>query len=314
MDQRARSTNLKQEPYVKVGQDKSGAWASAANYYFLALFVAAFVFVMVLAFLYDGYDESPWVVATLSSIASIVSFILFRETVLRRSRQRELAARRLAHHLRTVRKPGRDREDNDKLSLERNEKFLREIRSKSDAAKVLGNLAEAHKEVYELCDDYLMIASREISRARVGSPRIPAMRKGTVSAAKRHRFHMLKWAELKSRSFTVEARNARSVSDRIGAAEEALDAVEKAIEVYPGEKTLIDSREVLEIFLSSTRLRSVLEDAESAEISGDLQKAIHIYDRVLAELGVDGQVLDDHEAVRSKILSEVERIRRLMEN
>ena len=313
MDQRARTTNIKNGPYVKVGGDGASSSASTLNYYFLTFFVGIFVFVVVLAFLYDGYDESPWIVAGLSSIVSIVSFVLFREVVLRRSRERERAARSLAHHLSAAKKHGRDREDRDKLTLERNEKFLFEIRSKSDAAKVLGNLAEAHKEVFELCDEYLTIASREISKARAGSPRVPALRKGSVSAAKRHRFHMLKWAELKSRSFTSEAKNADTIDGKIGAAKEALDAVERAIEVYADEKTLTDSREVLRVFLASSRLRSFLDDAEAAEVAGELESAVRNYNNALIELSRQAGTFEDREAFGLKIRSEVERIERSME-
>ena len=314
MDQRSRSANIKRDRYLGLEQRNALSWASAANYYFLTLFVGAFVFVVVLAFLYDGYDESPWVVAGLASIASIVSFVLFREIVLRRSRQRELAARRLAHHLSAARKNARDREEEVKLTLERNEKLLREIRSKSDAAKVLGNLVEAHKEVYDLCDEYLQTVSREIPRARAGSPRIPAMRKGSVTAAKRHRYHMLRWAELKSRSFTLEARQTGSVKSTIGAAEEALEAVERAKEAYPAEKALIDSCDLLLVFLASAKVRSFLQDAEEAEIAGDLRSALRGLSCALVEVTAHGPILDDTAVLESKIRSEVERVARLMEN
>ena len=314
MDQRARSSNIDHEPYTDVGRERPISWAAAANYYFLTFFVGVFVFIVVLAFLYDGYDESPWFVAALASIVSIVSFVVFREVVIRRTREREHAARRLAHHLRSAKKHLRRDDDRDKLTLERNERFVRQIRTKSDAAKVLGNLAEAHREVFELCDDYLMIATRELSRARAGSPRIPALRKGSVSAAKRHRYHMLKWAELKARSFTSEARQADSVGARTTAAVEALDAVERTIEVYPDESALVDSRSVLRAFLVSASVGIHLEKAEAAEGAGDYEKAVSCYNEALFELNGHVGKLADSEAFSMKIRSEVERITRMMEN
>jgi len=298
---------------VRVGQDRSLSWTATVNYYFLAIFVGLFVFVVVLGFLYDGYDESPWIVAALAAIVSIVSFVLFREVVFRRSRERERAARRLTLHLSAAKKHGRQGDNTDKLTLERNEKFLREIRSKSDAAKVLGNLAEAHKEVFELCDEYLLIASREISKARAGSPRVPALWRGSVTAAKRHRFHMLKWAELRSRSFTSDAKNADSVAVKIAAAEDALDAVERAIEVYADEKALIESRQVLWVFLASTRLRFFLDEAEAAEMAGELESAVRNYNNALIELSRHAGTFEDRDLFGLKIRSEVERIEKLME-
>ncbi len=313
MDQRARSSNIDNEPYSDVGRDRAVSWAATANYYFLTFFVGAFVFIVVLAFLYDGYDESPWVVAALASIVSIVSFVVFREVVIRRTRERERAARRLAHHLRSARKHLRHNDDRDKLTLERNDRFLREIRSKSDAAKVLVNLADAHREVFELCDDYLLIATRELSLARAGSPRIPAIRKGSISAAKRHRYHMLKWAELKSRSFTSDARQADAATARTSAVD-ALDAVERTIEVYPDESALVDSRSVLRAFLVSASVRTLLDEAEAAELAGNYEKAVRDYNNALIEFNSHVGGPADSETFTLKIRSEVERIRRMMED
>ncbi len=298
---------------MKVSEGRGLSWSSAANYYFLAFFVGVFVFFVVLAYFYDGYDESPWIVAALAAIVSIVSFVVFREVVLRRSLERERAARRLAHHLSAAKKHGQGREERIKFTLEHNAKFLSEIRSKSDAASVLGNLAEAHKEVFELCDEYLMIVTQEIAKARAGSPRVPALRKGSVTASKRHRYHMLKWAELRSRSFTSEAKNADTIDGKIGAAEEALEAVERAIEVYANEKALTDSREVLRVFLSSTRLRSFLDKAEAAEVAGELESAVRNYNNALIELSRHAGTFEDRQTIDLKIRSEVERVQRLME-
>jgi hypothetical protein len=64
------------------------------------------------------------------------------------------------------------------------------------------------------------------------------------------------------------------VAVKIAAAEDALDAVERAIEVYADEKALIESRQVLWVFLASTRAEIFFGRGEAAEMAGELESAV----------------------------------------
>lgn len=311
MNERVRAANLKRDLYVNMSKDRSPVGLSAANYYFLVLFMSATLFVVVLAMSYDGYEELPWMAAALAAATLAFLMVLFREVVLRRTRARARAARRLSHQLQAARGFSRSGDEEDKLTIQRNEELIREIRAKSDAAKVLGKLADAHMEVFELCGDYLSAASAEIARARAGSPRIPALKKGSASAARRHRFHMLKWAEIKARSFTAEASNSGRLTDKIDAAEEALQAVETAIRAYPSEPTLADSLQVLQVFLISARVKTSIDKGDRAGAKGSFKRAVDHYRDALEELSSNNVVFAERERITEKIRSEIVRLTKL---
>ena len=311
MNERVRTSNLKRDLYVKVNGVRVPAWPSSANYYFLALFCSAAVFFFIWAILSDGYDDSPLVVAAISSVSFAVTMVLFREVVLRRRHERLQAARRISQHLIEAKRLRPLQESSDKLSLRQNEGLLAEIRTKSDAAKVLGTLPEAHQEVFELCDRYLTLASTEITSARQGSPRVPALRKGTATAAKRHRFHMLRWAELRSRWFTGLAKLPGELSEKVHAAEEALAAVDRAYSVYPEVSALTDSRQVLRAFITSARVQTAIELAESADAKGKYTEALDHYREALDGLQRFDDSFEDRSTIAERIRTEMARLGRL---
>lgn len=311
MNERLRAPIVKRNLYDRPVPDRVPVRTSAVNYYFLALFLSLAVFFVVWAVLHDGLDETPLIVAAIAAGLFLAAFVLFREVVLRRSRERAQAARRLSHHLHAARRLAPRQDDGNKLTIERNEELLREIRTKSEAAKVLGKFAEAHKEVFELCDGYLSLASSELAVVRAGSPRIPLIRKGTISAAKRHRFHLLKWAEIKARSFISEANLPGGATEKIGAAEAALEAVERAYSAYPEDNTLIGSRQLLHEFLTHAKARTNIESAETAAAEMNYKSAIRHYNDALSELRRYDVNFSERDAVCERIGTEIARLSKL---
>lgn len=310
MDRRTRVANGERALYRGLSGDRVPFWIPALNYYLLVGLLAAAVFLTVLGALYDGYDETPWIVSGMAAAVFAASLFLFREVVLRRFRRRTLAARRLSHQLRSAVQANTWASEN-KLTLHQNEEILRNIRAKSEAAKVLIKLPDAHKEVFDLCEQYLAMAAAEISSARPGSPRIPALRKGSRFANGRHRFHMLKWAEIKARSFTSEAGSTGGLSEKIDAAREALEAVERAIDVYPDERALTDSHSVLRVFLVSARIKTSIERAELATDHGDRAQAVNHYRQALSDLQNFDLEFSEREVIFERIQSEIGRISKL---
>jgi hypothetical protein len=283
---------------------------AAVNYYLLVVFVSLAVFFFVWAVLNDGYDRTtPLIGAVMSAVGFAASLLVFREVVLKRSHERAEAARRLSFHLREATR-FRQTEINEppRLSLEQNDALLREIRAKSDAAKVLGKFPEGHREVFELCDRYLRMASVELERARAGSPRIPAIRRGTVTAVKRHRFHLLKWAEIKAGRFNDKANSTSSLAEKMNAAEEASQAVGAALRAYPDEPALVESKKVLEVFLSSASVRASIELAEMAEIEDELYTALGHYRDALVAARALGTGQAQEAAVIERLSAEIARL------
>jgi len=252
-------------------------------------------------------DEAPWLVALICGVGAAASFVLFRELYLRPQKARSSAARKLSSRVLAA-NGRRSVNDTGKFSLRQNEEYLREIKKKSEAANVLGKFADPHKEVYEMCESYIELITSELDRVRVGSPRIAAFRKGTKFVSGRHRFHMLKWAEISSRSFSDEARAGQSLKEKVDAAEHALRAVEKAVGSYPDEPALSESRELLEAFILTARVGNSIEAAEMEARSGNGRAALDKYKKVLSEVDrFDGE-LPERPLIRDRLVIEIEKL------
>ncbi len=310
-NQKQRTTSTNAGLYSKQGFSTLPKSGFAVNYYLLALFVSAAVFFIVWAALHDGYDDSPLILAAGSAGLFALSFVVFREVVFRNSRRRQLEAKRLSQQLRLVGKQKRESPKDSKLTLQRNEEILHEIRTKSEAAKVLGKFADAHKEVFDMCDKYLSAASLELATAHPSSPRISALTKGTASVSKRHRFHMLRWAEINALSFTTKAQTNLPLNDKIHAAESALLAVDNAVDVYPNESALVDSQSVLRVFLTSARVKLSVHEAEQAVRTDNIEEAVIHYHNALSSLEKYDLEFEDRRLIYDRIRAELSRIQQL---
>ncbi len=294
-----------------INKDQAPFWIPASNFYLVAFVVAVAVFLLLLSILYDGVDDLPWIMAAVGLVLTLGVAVFVREVVLRNARERFISAKLLDKSVRHIAKRKENRRDPGKLTLERNEVILREIRKKSDAAKVLGKVSEAHKEVADLSEEYLAVAASELGRAGAGSPRIPAIRKGRGMASDRHRYHMLKWAEIEARSLTQEAKTRDKVSEKIDTAQKALAVVDHALRSYPDESSLVDSQEVLQGFLTSIRVSNSIEKAERAFFKGNHKRAISLYQDALFDLKRFDIPNPDRERVAGKIDFEINRIKEL---
>lgn len=281
---------------------------SAFHYYSLALFGAISVFILVWLILDASSDESGWPIAGFAALAFLVSLAAAREFLFKRKLERDLAARRLSKQLGRARRLGHPKAAEKKLTLRQNEDLLREIRKKSEAALVLGKLAEAHEDVFRLCRNYLELNGEEMSRVRPGSPRIAALRKGATFASERHRIHMLKWAEIRARSLTGAMNGAGRAADRINMGEDALAVVDEALVHYPNEEMLVDSKTVLRVFLSSARIQVLTEKADAASLAGRNAEAIEGYERALEELDNSAVSTEERQEIQERILQALRRI------
>src|SRR5215203_4694346 len=131
MFQRANNTGSMHQFRHGVAKNKVPFWLPATNYYLFAIAASAAVFFLLWGLLYDGIDDVPWMIAGIVAGILFLAAVFIREVLLRSSRERFLSARRLDRSVRqaVIRKNG-EREPG-KLTLERNEIILREIRKKS---------------------------------------------------------------------------------------------------------------------------------------------------------------------------------------
>jgi hypothetical protein len=272
-------------------------WLPASNYYILSVAVTIAFFFLLWGILNDGREEAPWIPAGLGAAIVLASAVIAREIILRQARNRFLASERLLdHHVKGIARKVHQNEP-AKLTLERNAALLYEISRKSEAAKVLGRFAEGHREVFELCTEYLAAVTRELPNVGAGSPRIAALRRGSDVAGRYHYFHLLQWAEIESRALTQEASKRDKIANKLESAQAALGVVEFALESYPQEHALLDSQRLLLELVSSIKVSDLMEKAERAAFKGNDKRALDLYQDALFFLrrhrpGADTEVVD----------------------
>jgi hypothetical protein len=283
-------------------------WLPASNYYILTASAVIALFFLVWGILNDGHEETPWIPAGVAAAVVLGGAVILREIIMRQMRNRFLDSQRQID--RSVRGIARQRIERDavKLTLERNAALLHEIARKSEAAKVLGRFAEGHREVFELCEEYIGAVNRELPNVGVGSPRIAALRRGTEVAERYHHYHLLLWAEIESRALTQEAARRDKISEKLESTQAALGVVESALVAYPYEPALLDSQKVLVDLVTSMKTSDLMDRAERAAFKGNDKRALSLYQDALFLLQKDevpaaGDVID-------QINDEIVKIRR----
>lgn len=291
-------------------------WLPASNYYVLALAVSLCAFFLLWGILHDGGEETPWITSGIVASLVLICAVFLREIILRRARNRFLAAERQFNRslngvfLRNAASSSKD----EKLSLEQNAALLRAIKKKSDAAITLARFADGHREVFEMCGEYLALIDREFDGIGKGSPRLPVFRSSRNSVAEFHKYHLLQWASIRSRGLAIEANNLHDPVERLAAAKGAIDVLESALAFYPSEPALVESRELLEEIVNGINASERIERAERAEKEGDLISARHLYKDALFFLNGPIMGSPEREAALQKINRALERLARTDEN
>lgn len=279
----------------------------ASSFYVLAAAGAIATFFVIWGVLHDGHEETPWIGAGLGASIVLGSAVFIREILMIRTRRRIREAEKKldislsafpASMLRTA--------DAPKLSLERNTSLIKRIKRKSDAAKVLGTLSDGHREVFELCDEYLRLIEAELPTVAIGSPRLAAFRHGRDLIGGYHRLHLMKWAEIEARSFTQKQDGRDRISDRLKNARQAVGVVDFALRYYPEEPELVESLDVLNGLVDTLKVQELVEKAEKAIEKGNKKRARILYSDALAI--VERSDLDGDEEAADKIRSEIEKL------
>jgi len=174
-----------------------------------------------------------------------------------------------------------------KLSIEQNGALLTEIKKRSDAANLLSKIAAAHKEVFEVCAEYLRVIEGELSRMNAGSPRLEPFLKGRTRASEAHKFHMLRWAELEATELALRAQGDKPLENRLEDATRALWVLETAIKAYPSEQALVESRKVLGEMKVSFEVEALVAAGEKAVADGEYAKARQLFREALFSLARD---------------------------
>ena len=89
--------------------------------------------------------------------------------------------------------------------------------------------------------------------------------------------HLLTWARDSSRTLTYEAQQRARTSERIEAANRALHCLESALQYYPQEADLRESRVAIREFIASVKVAHWVELAERSAFKGHYRRAIDRY-------------------------------------
>ena len=172
-------------------------------------------------------------------------------------------------------------------------------------------MPDVHWEVFEICNEYLSVNKRELETVGTGSPRLAALRRGKDVVSQLHKFHLLAWAEIESRSLTQEAKNQVKFSEKLKDAQGALNVLESALRFYPNETQLRESEEAIKEFVVSLKISHSIEQAERAKFKENYKRAISLYRDALFSLARENVKSLERELLAEKINSEIEKIRQL---
>jgi hypothetical protein len=287
-------------------------WLPAPSFYVLAVAVTIAVFFVIWRFLQEEREETPWIMAGLVASVVLSGAVILREVILRRARNRIFETqKRLDRSLKGVGLNSVVPDRPNKLTLERNSTILREIRQKSDAARVLGNMASGHKEVVELCERYLSINARELTKVGPGSPRLAPLLKGKDISEDLHRYHMLQWAEVEARSLGDQARVETKAADKVKVAGKALSVLDSVLQHYPDEPKLTASADALNEFIANVKISDWVEKAQKATFRGNYKQAKKHYNDALFFVGRYLSNLHGRDLTLAKINEELEKINHL---
>lgn len=287
-------------------------WLSAPNYYILAIASSVAVFFLFWALLREGIDEAPWIPAGLAASATLAGAVVLREMILRRQKYKMLMyQQQIDRNVRQIMQPVQNQLT--KLTLEKNAEIIRELHRKSEASRVLANLTEGHLEVYESCGAYLNMIDRELEMIPAGSPRLAAFRRDRENIEKLQKSHLLAWASGESRALIKESRNKATAREKIETAQKAMQVLETAMNIYPGDSLLEESAIAVRDFIFSIKVSHWAERADRAAFKGNYKKAIDHYKDALFYMAPENERSAEHQEMADRINGEIEKLKQRME-
>jgi tetratricopeptide (TPR) repeat protein len=247
---------------------------------------AAGLFFLLWWMLHDSGDEAPWVPAGLAASVVMLVAVAAREVVMRRAWTRYLLEQDRHDHPHSIsdaRKSsssghGQSSKNGSRSSLSSHSAALRSLQKQSEEADAAGAaLPEAHLDAYQSCKEYLSNTEDALRSATVETEKRVALRAGQERARSLQRHHLVAWARGASRGLTHEAQLRGRVSDKVETAQRAMDVVDSALKIYPGEPELEESVAAIQEFIASVKVAHWVELAERAAFKGKYARAIDRY-------------------------------------
>ncbi|MFN2577053.1 MAG: hypothetical protein ABR607_05120 [Pyrinomonadaceae bacterium] len=250
-------------------------------------------------------EESPWVPAGLAAsvvmlVAAFARLLFVRRAVRNRDRQ-------VMHDSYRHTEPYRGSLTHVMHSTSRHAAALRALQKQSAAANARDS-AETHRELYELCNEYLTGAETALHSMVLQADGRVALRAGQERVREMQKHHLLTWARNSATSLTHEAQQRARLYERVETANRALDCIDQALKVYPDDDELRISARAVREFITSSRVAHWVELAERAAFKGYFQRAIDCYRDALYYLSRDKPDADG-EAAAERIMKEIDLLR-----
>lgn len=283
-------------------------WFSSSNYYVLAIAISIASFFLVWGYFNGSRDGASWITAGIAASLVLIGSVILRSILFRRMQQRFMLERRRAEaNLRNF-NAAQINQNPNKLTIEKNSLILEEIEKKSKAARILEKLPEGHLEVFEMCEEYLRKNEIELNDVRVGSPRLPVLRKSREKVEKFHKYHLLAWASVESRLLIQTAKNQPVISEKLAHSQKALSVLDSAVRFYPDEMILTDSINAVKEFIVTVKVNHWTEQAERAAAKGNYKRAIKHYRDALFYLERENEPTPERDSIADKINSEIQKL------
>lgn len=280
---------------------------STAGYMAAASVAAAILFFALWWMLHGNGDEAPWVPAGLAASVVMLVAAAAREVVMRRAWTRYILESDKHEHAESSAR--KRRPSNGRPATDAHANALRALQKKSTEANASGAVPEAHLEVYQSCKEFLLNTEEALLSVSTTSERGLAMRAGQERVRALQKHHLMLWASGSARVLTHEAQRRVRSSDKIETAMRALDVIDSALKVYPGEAELQESAAAVREFVASVKVAHWVELAERAAFKGHHARAIDRYGDALFYL-VRGDMRDQARAeMAEKIRREIENLR-----
>jgi tetratricopeptide (TPR) repeat protein len=185
---------------------------------------------------------------------------------------------------------------------------LRALQKQSADADARDSPPQTHRDLYELCSDYLNGAEQALQSPGLSPEGRLALRAGQERVRTLQRHHLLTWARGSARALTHEAQQRVRLYEKVETANRALECIDTALKIYPDEEELKVSARAVRDFITSSRVAHWVELAERAAFKGYYRRAIDRYRDALYYLSRDGPD-QDREAGAERIAREIDLLR-----
>ena len=281
---------------------------SSLGYMVAAVITAVGLFFLLWWILVSGGDEAPWLPAGLAASVVLLVALSAREVVMRRAWTRYLLEHGIQQQS-SSRSSEKNRGQKKSYSASLHSAALRAIQKQSTAADSTGSSAEAHLDVAQLCHDYLSSTEDALRSDSLGGDKGITLRMGQERVRSLHKHHLLTWARDHSRTLTREAQQRARTFDKIETANRALECIESALKVYPGEAELNESKVAIGEFIASVKVAHWVELAERSAFKGHYRRAIDRYRDALFYLNQDAVKEELRAAGTERIEREIAKLR-----